>query len=261
MSNYILLHDAFQSGDAWERVELELQELGCRVVAPSFAGCGGQGLGQRCGSPAHAFLDNLETLLAGLSDQQTIVVCTGYSGMLAPALAERIPADTCVFLDAVLPEPGKSYLDVCPSSLARKIRENTDAQTVRPFSSGPLHRLGPASAALESFPLEAFTESYAGPARHAWPKSLYISCSGDREDPHAGRDQIEAPGMEWQFMDLDAYPVLGRAGEVARLLADLGAEAKPRRGACCGNPMPHELRMMYCAHYRRRMEMCAVHSR
>ncbi|MGE4194605.1 MAG: alpha/beta fold hydrolase [Pseudodesulfovibrio sp.] len=234
MTSLVLLRDPFQDAWGWNQLALELRDMGRRVLSPGL----GDGVPCAAGEPSRALLRGLERRIQDAGVSRAILVCSGYAGMLAPALAERMPSvfRRIIFLDAALPEQGKSYLDVCPPPLADRIRAH-----------------GTGDAAL---PFKAFEEPYAGPEQRAWPASL---CLTSEEEPAAvsfGRKRAETLGVEWRCVDLTGSPVLARAGDLARVLVSFDPPEPLGDGTGCGRSrMPHDMRMAYCAHYRKRQAL------
>ncbi|OIQ52371.1 Alpha/beta hydrolase family protein [Pseudodesulfovibrio hydrargyri] len=265
MAVFVLLHDAFQGGWVWRQTARELRDLGHEVHTPSYAGRTLPLDTDSADSPARAALENLVRYFKTEDITGAAIVCSGWSGLLGPALAAALPSAvrTLVFWDAVVPEPGKSFMEVCPASLAEAIDGNSESAQVAPFVSGPLTWLElceDSASLLAPFPRRAFTEPYTGPARGRWPKSLFVH-SPDEDGPGSPfvREAVEGTGMPWLELNMYEYPLLGRAQELALLLADQAASGPSRsQDGCARNTMPHELRMQYCSHYRKRHEMAVA---
>jgi pimeloyl-ACP methyl ester carboxylesterase len=265
MALFVLLHDAFQGGWVWRQTASELRDLGHEVHTPSYAGRTLPFDPQNADSPSRAALDNLVRYFEAEDITGATVVCSGWSGLLGPALAGTLPSAvrTLVFWDAVIPEPGKSFMEICPDALAGAIDDNSESAQVAPFVSGPLNWLElceDAAPLLAPFPRRAFTEPYTGPARAHWPQSLFVhSPDEDAPDSPFSREKVEGRGMPWFELNMNEYPLLGRAQELAHLLAAKAAPDLPRDVEGCGrNTMPHDMRMQYCSHYRKRHEMAVA---
>jgi pimeloyl-ACP methyl ester carboxylesterase len=265
MAVFVLLHDAFQGGWVWRQTARELRDLGHEVHTPSYAGRTLPFDPDKADSPAQAALDNLVRYFEAENISGAAIVCSGWSGLLGPALAAALPSAvrTLIFWDAVIPEPGKSFMEVCPASLAEAIDGNSESAQVAPFVAGPLHWLDfgeDCTSLLAPFPRRAFTEPYTGPARGHWPISLFVhSPDEDAPDSPFGRIAVENASMPWFELNMYEYPLLGRAQELAHLLTAQAAPGLPRDTDGCGrNTMPHEMRMQYCSHYRKRHEMAVA---
>ena len=259
MALFVLLHDAFQGGWVWRQTARELRDLGHEVHTPSYAGQTMPFDPRKADSPAQAALDNLIRYFEAENLASAVVVCSGWSGMLGPALAAALPSTvrSLFFWDAVVPEPGKSFMEVCPASLAEAIDGNSESTQVAPFVSGPLSWLEAGedcTSLLAPFPRRAFTEPYTGPARGHWPKSMFVH-SPDEDAPGSpfSREAVEEAGMPWLELNMYEYPLMARAQELALLLAGQSSPGASRNfDGCARNTMPHEMRMQYCSHYRKR---------
>ena len=265
MAQFVFLHDAFQGGWVWRQTALELRDLGHEAHAPSFAGPGSPQACDGAGGPAEAALDTLTRYFQNERLEGVVLVCAGWSGLLGPSLAKALPSAvrTLVFWDAVVPEPGQSFMELCPPALASAIDGNSEAGEVAPFVSGPLTWLecGADSASLlASFPRRAFTEPYAGPGRADWPRALFVHSPGDdRSESAFTRDRAEAASLAWYALDMNEHPLLARAQELARFLVRKTTADSARSFEGCGrNTMPHEMRLQYCSHYRRRHELAVA---
>jgi pimeloyl-ACP methyl ester carboxylesterase len=110
---FVLIHGANHGGWCYDRVGAILLSQGHRVFAPTLAG-----LAERASMDASRI--NLTTHISEIVDlfereNLTEVVLCGhsYGGMVIAGVADRIPdrISTLVFLDAVVPENGKSMND------------------------------------------------------------------------------------------------------------------------------------------------------
>jgi pimeloyl-ACP methyl ester carboxylesterase len=116
MSTFVLVHGAWHGSWCWKRVRTALQRQGHDVYTPTLTG-----VGER----AH-LLDpevNLETHiqdvlnLIRLEELDNVVLCGhSYAGCVVSGVADRIPGRIAhlVYLDAFVPETGKSLHDCLP---------------------------------------------------------------------------------------------------------------------------------------------------
>ena len=110
---FVLIHGASHGGWCYDRVAAILRSKGHRVFAPTLAG-----LAERASMDARRInltthIDEIVELFEreGLND---VVLCGhSYGGMVIGGVADRIPdrISNLVFLDAVVPENGKSMND------------------------------------------------------------------------------------------------------------------------------------------------------
>ncbi len=117
-STFVLVHGAWHGGWCWRRVEERLAARGHRVFAPTLTGLAERSdlAGPQVSLSTH--IDDVVDLLRreGLKD---VVLCGhSYGGMVVSGVAEKAPEGSIgaiVFLDAFLPEDGRSLLDYTTS--------------------------------------------------------------------------------------------------------------------------------------------------
>ena len=143
MADFLLVHGAWHGGWCWRRVVEILAGEGHRVFAPSLTG-----LGDRAHllSPDVGLSTHVDDVLAVIEAEEPahIVLCAhSYGGAVATQVADRVPQKigTLVFLDALLPQDGRSLLDL-DSPERREAIVSRVVETPR----GPV--LPPAPAAL-----------------------------------------------------------------------------------------------------------------
>jgi pimeloyl-ACP methyl ester carboxylesterase len=120
---FVLVHGAWQGNWVWERVADALRAQGHRVFAPSLTG-----LGERAHLASRDV--NLQTHVDDVvgviehHELDNVVLCGhSYGGMVVGGAADRVAAKigSLVYLDAFIPEAGKSLWDFLPP-------EGADAQ-------------------------------------------------------------------------------------------------------------------------------------
>jgi pimeloyl-ACP methyl ester carboxylesterase len=116
MATFLLVHGAWHSGRAWDRVVPLLEAAGHRVLAPSLTGYGDQAhlLGPEVGLGTH--VDDIVRLLE--DEHDVVLVGHSYAGMVISGVADRVPERIArlVYLDAMVPEDGETAIDVMPIS-------------------------------------------------------------------------------------------------------------------------------------------------
>ncbi|GAA1940509.1 alpha/beta fold hydrolase [Amycolatopsis minnesotensis] len=118
MSTYLLVHGAWHSGRAWERVVPLLTSAGHRVLAPSLTGYGDRAhlLGPEVGLDTH--VDDIVRLITEEDLTEVVLVGHSYAGLVISAAANRVPDRIArlVYLDAMVPEDGETAADVMPGT-------------------------------------------------------------------------------------------------------------------------------------------------
>lgn len=134
---FILVHGAWHGGWCWQRVADLLEARGHKVHAPTLTG-----LAERRSELAPGI--DLSTHAADVTDLVTreslgniVLVGHSYGGMVITQVAEKIGSAiaSLVYLDAFLPEPGQSLLDLASpgtrEALAKAIASG--ATTIAPI--------------------------------------------------------------------------------------------------------------------------------
>ncbi|MFJ5227095.1 alpha/beta fold hydrolase [Streptomyces sp. NPDC088400] len=114
MSTYLLVHGAWHSGQAWERVVPLLASAGHRVLAPSLTGHGDKAhlLSREVGLDTH--VDDIVRLIMEEDLTEVVLVGHSYAGLVISSAANQVPDRIAhlVYLDAMVPEDGESAADV-----------------------------------------------------------------------------------------------------------------------------------------------------
>lgn len=190
---FVLLHSPLLGPAAWQAVAAELERRGQTVEAPAWP---------RLSSLADRFYAGLADGLAAKlgSAGPLVLVAHSGAGALAPALAERLTGRVAgmIFVDAILPHPGRSWFDTAPADMRDRLRSGAVMGELPAWDAwwppGALERLVPEDglredliAALEPLPLAYFEE--LAPATGFSGPSAYLQLSGayDAEGKIAGR--------------------------------------------------------------------------
>jgi hypothetical protein len=136
--------------------------------------------------------DRLVGELAG-GDEPPVLVAHSGAGALVPAVADRLgsPAASAIFVDAILPHPGRSWFDTAPEDLCRSLRSGAQDGLLPAWHEwwppGALEHLVPDGDLrmrlideLEPIPA-AYFEATA-PAGEAPGRSAYLKLSDAYED-------------------------------------------------------------------------------
>jgi pimeloyl-ACP methyl ester carboxylesterase len=263
MANFVFLHGAFQGGWVWKDVEAFLRGSGHEVHVPTLTGSGHLSylLNDRLG--LDSAVEDVVSLLFHQDVREAVLVCHSWSGMLAPAVAGRLPdrVRRIVFVDAVLPEPGKSFADLAGPEFRTMLYKHVENWLVRPW---PLPVFGVHceerkkwfSARLSAFPLKAFTTPYAGPAQPTWPECAYVRCV---ETPmpflKSMARQAQTSGFAYHEIESGHSPMSTAPDKLAEILGELASQVKDSaagmpeqsdRPSCAAGNGYDELRRMYC---------------
>ena len=118
MATFLLVHGAWHSGRAWDRVVPLLEAAGHQVFAPSLTGYGDKAhlLGPEVGLGTH--VDDVVGLIERERLDDVVLVGHSYAGLVIASVASRVPARIAhlVYVDAMVPEDGETAVDVMPIS-------------------------------------------------------------------------------------------------------------------------------------------------
>jgi pimeloyl-ACP methyl ester carboxylesterase len=217
MSTYLLVHGAWHSGQAWDRVAPRLTAAGHEVSAPSLTGHGekAQLLSREVGLDTH--IDDIVRLI--VEDDLTDVILVGhsYAGLVISAGADQVPERIAelVYLDAMVPEDGESACDVMPVTKlildAAKSSSDWRIPPPQPASSPGLFGVtDPADVAwlrsiLSDDSVRCFQQSVrlGNPASSAIPRT-HIHCTADlppgyTRRPVPGIQPNGTPAQVWEL--------------------------------------------------------------
>lgn len=178
MAPFVLVHGSWHGGWCWKHLTPHLVEAGHRVSAPTLTG-----MAERAhAAPAEIRLathaEDVRRLLDFEDLRDVVLVGHSYGGMVITAAAARDASriGTLVYLDAYLPEPGESEMDLWPPDMAADVRADLDA--------GRDHRTQPPP---EFFGLHGELAEWADQRMTAQPLSVY-------EDPASDEPLPDLPG-------------------------------------------------------------------
>ncbi len=138
---YVLVHGAWHSGRAWDRVVPLLTRAGHHVFAPSLTGHGEREnlLGPEVGLDTH--VADVVDLLVGEDLADVVLVGHSYAGMVISSVANQVPDRIAglVYVDAMVPADGESVLDVIPLTrhLLALAADSDTPWRIPPMPEGP----------------------------------------------------------------------------------------------------------------------------
>ncbi len=219
----VLLHSPLVGPGTWRLLAPALEARGYDVVVPDC------GAAMRGAGPYYPAL--VRAAVAGLDAAETVVfVAHSGAGALIPAVSEGRNA-CAVFVDALLPYPGRCWFDSASEQLNIRIRDLAQGGLVPPW-----HRWWPKGAIqgllgshYESFaeelaptPLAFFSE--IAPAVAALPACAYLQLS---DACAADADEAQTRGWPTRRMTLNHLAVLTHYGAVGAAVDDLVRTIRP----------------------------------
>ncbi|MFC0623361.1 alpha/beta fold hydrolase [Kribbella deserti] len=122
MATYVLIHGAATDAWYWHLLEADLRERGHDVVAVDLP----------CDDDSAGLAQYADTVVDAVGDRQGLVlVAHSFGGFTAPLVADRLPADLLVMLQAQIPLPGESpgaWWDNTGYSEARQQQDERDGR-------------------------------------------------------------------------------------------------------------------------------------
>lgn len=217
---FVLAHGAWHGGWCYARVAEYLRGQGHRVFAPTLTG-----LGERSHLARLGVIDcstHIRDVLGVIRWEQLdeVVLCGhSYGGLVVGGVADAMPERiaSIVYLDAVIPEDGKSMLDHLDPSMAESCRSAVVDGLLPPFPAEML-AVNPADRAMVDAlctpqPFGTYTErlsltgAHLGVARKtyvwasAWAGAQRVAQTHYRQAVDAGWDTFEVAGGHDLMLD------------------------------------------------------------
>jgi pimeloyl-ACP methyl ester carboxylesterase len=230
---FVLLHSPLLGPLTWQATATVLGSRGHDAVAPAWPAL------SSIASGFYAALANgMAAELASSGDAVVLVAHSG-AGALLPVLAERLGERVAglIFVDAILPHPGRSWFDTAPAEMREGLRTGALMGDLPAWDEwwppGALERLVPDAALrdalvaeLEPLPLVYFEEP--APVTPPAPPSAFLQLSGAYDD----ESQVAARSG-WPLMRLPLHhlAMLTNPEPVAAALESLAARlVEPAHG-------------------------------
>jgi pimeloyl-ACP methyl ester carboxylesterase len=228
MTNFVLIHGAYQGGWIWKPVAERLRARGHLVLTPSLDGCAERKNQVRAGITTETHAAEIADLLFYQDLSDVVLVGTSTGGMVMARAAElaRERVARLVFADALTLLDGEALPDIVkrPTALNTELTSGPSRQDfeTRLFADlepvtrrWALDRCSPHPIAPMQAPvrLERFWDL-------AWTASV-IWCKRSSNPPqmHQRRTADRLKGR-WHELDTGHYPMLSAPEDLARLIAD-----------------------------------------
>jgi pimeloyl-ACP methyl ester carboxylesterase len=230
IGTYVLVHGAWHGGWCWAKVARLLRDAGHEVHTPTLTGLGERAHLARPEIDLETHIQDVVAMLEAEELRQATLVGHSYGGMVITGVAARTSGRIAqlVYLDAFVPEAGKSLLDYLSSELAAVMRDSAQAQgegwKIAPF---PPERFGVTSQRdtewltkhLVPQPLRTFEQPLpaAGGDRL---KRTYVYCSKPATGSFDQFAERLRDDRKWTFHDVKTGhdAMVTAPGEVAKIL-------------------------------------------
>ncbi len=227
MTDFVLIHGAYQGGWIWKFVAERLRARGHNVLTPTLEGCAERAHQLRTGISTETHGEEIAKLLYYYDLHDAVLVGTSSGGMVMACAAEqaRDRIGRLVFADALALLDGERILDVVK-------RPTTGIET--PLARGPTREDAVARLFAELDPgLRAWACDrvtlhpalvYSRPVKleRFWDQTwdvdvLYCSRAPNPGEAHIRRaaDKLKA---RWHVLDTGHYPMLSAPDPLARII-------------------------------------------
>ncbi len=233
MAAYVLVHGAFQGGWVWQCVAAALRSQGHQVYTPTLTGCGERVHLLRQDVDLPTYIEDVANVFEFEGLHEATLVAHSYAGLVCSAVARKRPhrIANLVDVDALIPEPNKSFVDLAPDAFRHLLETHTHAKwLVRPW---PIHQFGIADererswfqSRLVNFPLAAFTTPFPGTFDGTLQVISYIHCP-EGANPLIDRMANEAKAKGWAYYELHSghCPMVTVPKQLAELLIQVQTE-------------------------------------
>jgi pimeloyl-ACP methyl ester carboxylesterase len=115
-ATFVLIHGAWHGGWCWQRVTPLLRAVGHDVYAPTLTGLGERAHLASRATGLNTHIVDVVSMMQMEDLKDVVLVGHSYAGFVATGAADRSPSRvrTLVYLDAFVPEDGKSLNDFIP---------------------------------------------------------------------------------------------------------------------------------------------------
>lgn len=228
-STIVLLGGSGLGPWAWDRVAPILNARGLRTLTPQLRATGDDP------TPAAdvsltVWINDLAGFLAEHDQDHITLVAHSFAGYVAAGVLARAAAGirTVVFLDAVLPQPGRSWFDTMGEDVERFMCGLAQDGAIPFFSPEQLDQAYPGNGISEADwawmspkltpqPIATYTQpAIVEPLDPAAARLTYVRCL--RTTPPAA--EISANTPSWTFRTLDAghWPMITNPAETAQVI-------------------------------------------
>ena len=239
MANYLLIHGAWHGPWCWGAVTTGLERQGHSVAIPTLPG-----LNQETQARAGSFglADHIDAVLTAIDNipGRLILVAHSYAGMIARALESLRRDRLChvVYLEAVIPEPGRSLLEMqpegAPETLRALTRETPHGAVLAPpnvaqrFAITDTQLAAEIQSQLLPQPMRTLTDPLPTPAvmRDQQLQRTYVFASDRFPNPYQKFIDACAINKNWRVIGISGghEMMLTNAAELAEILASFATK-------------------------------------
>jgi pimeloyl-ACP methyl ester carboxylesterase len=211
MTTFVLVHGAWHGGWCYKRVARSLRQAGHEVYTPTLTGLGERAhlMGRTIDLTTH--IQDIVSVIR-CEELSDVVLCGhSYGGMVIAGVVEQIGAKvrSLVYLDAFVPENGKSVFDYLPAEQSGQMRtdaaQNGEGYKVTPIPAAVFAVNDKDAAWVDAMcvkhPLATFEQKLALSGRQV-PKRVYIIAAGWEPSPFQQFGARYKNDRDWQFVSM-----------------------------------------------------------
>jgi pimeloyl-ACP methyl ester carboxylesterase len=230
IGTYVLVHGAWHGGWCWAKVARLLRDAAQEVYTPTLTGLGERAHLARPEIDLETHIQDVVAVLEAEELRQVTLVGHSYGGMVISGVAARTSGRIAqlVYLDAFVPEAGKSLLDHMSAERAQAMRDGAQTQgegwKVPPF---PPERFGVTSQRdtewlskhLVPQPLRTFEQPLPAAGGDKL-KRTYVYCSKPASGAFDQFAERLRDDRKWTFHDVKTGhdAMVTAPGEIAKIL-------------------------------------------
>jgi pimeloyl-ACP methyl ester carboxylesterase len=230
IGTYVLVHGAWHGGWCWAKVARLLRDAAQEVYTPTLTGLGERAHLARPEIDLETHIQDVVAVLEAEELRGVTLVGHSYGGMVITGVAARTAARIghLVYLDAIVPEAGKSLLDYLSPERAQAVRDGAQGQgdgwKVPPF---PPERFGVTSQRdtewltrhLVPQPLRTFEQPLPAAAGEKL-KRTYVYCSKPASGSFDQFAERLRDDRKWTFHEVKTGhdAMVTAPGEIAKIL-------------------------------------------
>ena len=226
MTDFVLIHGAYQGGWIWNKISQRLRAKGHHVIAPTLDGCAERAHQLRAGITTETHGEEIAKLLHFNDLKNVVLVGTSSGGMVMASAAEkaRDRVARVVFADALALFDGEKIVDIVkqPAAINTPIARGPSREDAagRLFASLDPALRDWAADRMTLHPIACFTEAVKLPKfwSQTWDASvLYCSGAPNPGEPHIKRaaDKLKA---KYHTIKTGHYPMLSTPDELTEII-------------------------------------------
>jgi pimeloyl-ACP methyl ester carboxylesterase len=233
---FVLIHGAFIAASCWSEVARELCAGGNEVFYPALTGVAEQKhqLSESVDLDTH--IADIQNLIRAENLDDVVLLGHSHGGMAITGVAERCPGKVrmLVYMDAVIPEHGQSFFDVCHPMVGEALKasvkdgwrvELPDGWSAASYGIDDPEQQRRLEADVTPQPLHIFDQPLNAPMNMAKdvPRA-FVYCTDPRTAPYfaANAEKAEREGILLREIEAVHLAMVTRPAEVAKILIELG---------------------------------------